>query len=415
MQVLTPTGYRDASTLQFGDEVCAFDMDTGAPIVNTLEATPQWVDAAEWERWHPGWEDVPPFLFFRVNGTWLFNSEQSIWRNGTNVCHARHLIVGDVIYDDQDNDVLITSIEEETAPGWYRFDVSGDHSYILDGISVHNANRFWVGGTGDLDGSSTTHIASSSGGASGASYPGTSDTLTLNGNSGGGTVTITADHTLQSLSTSGWTGTLDNAANDRNMTVTTNAVALNFAGSGTCTVSLGDGTWTISGVGAAAMLSTANANMTFNANGSTIVFSGSGNAQRDIQFGSKTFNNISFNGSGNYFFSDSGTPTISGTLTMGANTNFYTGTGANQISIATLASTATLSSPAMIQSATEGTTSTIAGNGTFTVANMAFRDITFSGGNTRTANNSFSLGNNSGITINAPSAGGSTPARVIGG
>jgi hypothetical protein len=277
------------------------------------------------------------------------------------------------------------------------------------------ANRFWVGGSGDLDGSTTTHISATSGGAGGASYPGASDTLTFNGNSGGGTVTITADHTLLSLSTSGWTGTLDNSAQNKNITVTTNGVALNFAGSGTCTVNLGNGTWTISGIAAAAMLSCANANMTFNANGSTIVFSGVGQAVRSIQFGSKTFNNITFSGAGNYEFSDSGTPTISGTLTMGAGANFFTATGANQVSIATLASTASLASPASIQSSSPGTTSTIPGNGTFTVDNLAFKDITFSGGNTRTANNSFNLGNNSGITINAPSAGGAVPARVIGG
>lgn len=395
-----------------GDEVLSRDAMTGRLICNRLETRPQWVDRREFARW---WNWRPPaFRFFRINGQFVFSRSQSIWANG-NTTHVALLKVGDVIYTERNGFVRIWRIEDVFRAGWWRFDIDGDHSYILDGALVHNANRFWVGGAGDLDGSTTTHIAATSGGAGGASYPGTSDTLTFNGNSGGGTVTITADHTLQSLSTSGWTGTLDNSANDRNMTVTTNGVALNFAGSGTCTVNLGDGTWTISGVAAAAMLSCANTNMTFNANGSTINFTGTGQAVRSIQFGSKTFNNISFSGAGNYEFSDSGTPTISGTLTMGAGSNFFTATGANQISIATLASSATLSSPASIQSSTPGTTSTINGNGTFTVDNMAFKDITFSGGNTRTADDSFNLGNTSGITINAPVVGGGTPtARVIG-
>jgi hypothetical protein len=410
LQILTPRGLRDPADMDCGDEVLSRDAVTGRLICNRLETRPQWVDRREFARW---WNWRPPaFRFFRINGQFVFSRSQSIWANG-NTTHVALLKVGDVIYTERNGFVRIWKIEDVFRPGWWRFDIDGDHTYILDGALVHNANRFWVGGTGDMDGSTTTHIASTSGGAGGASYPGSSDTLTLNGNSSGGTVTITADHTLQSLSTSGFTGTLDNAANDRNMTVTTNGVALNFTGSGAGTINMGDATWTISGVAAAVMLGISSTT-TFNANGSTINFTGTGQAVRSIQFGSKTFNNMSFSGAGNYEFSDSGTPSI-GTLTMGAGSNFFTATGANQISITTLASSATLSSPASIQSSTPGTTSTINGNGAFTVDNMAFKDTTFSGGNTRTANNSFNLGNNSGITINAPSAGGSSSARVIGG
>jgi hypothetical protein len=57
------------------------------------------------------------------------------------------------------------------------------------------AARFWVGGAGTWDNASTTHWASSSGGASGASAPTSADTATFDVNSGlntGGTVTIAA-------------------------------------------------------------------------------------------------------------------------------------------------------------------------------------------------------------------------------
>jgi len=57
------------------------------------------------------------------------------------------------------------------------------------------AARFWVGGAGTWDGSTTTHWAASSGGASGASAPTATDTVTFDANSGlgsGGTVTVAA-------------------------------------------------------------------------------------------------------------------------------------------------------------------------------------------------------------------------------
>jgi hypothetical protein len=54
------------------------------------------------------------------------------------------------------------------------------------------ASRYWVGGTGTWDASSTTHWASASGGVGGASVPITTDDVFFDANSGGGTVTINA-------------------------------------------------------------------------------------------------------------------------------------------------------------------------------------------------------------------------------
>ena len=51
------------------------------------------------------------------------------------------------------------------------------------------ASRFWVGGTGTWDASDTTHWATASNGAGGASVPGSSDAVTFDASSGGGTVT----------------------------------------------------------------------------------------------------------------------------------------------------------------------------------------------------------------------------------
>jgi len=54
------------------------------------------------------------------------------------------------------------------------------------------ADRYWVGGTGTWDASSTAHWSSTSGGSSGASVPTLNDNVYFDTNSGGGTITINA-------------------------------------------------------------------------------------------------------------------------------------------------------------------------------------------------------------------------------
>jgi hypothetical protein len=60
MQILTPSGYKNIADCVVGDEVSAFDIATGAPIVNTIESL-QWVDATEWARWWQVEQIGPPF------------------------------------------------------------------------------------------------------------------------------------------------------------------------------------------------------------------------------------------------------------------------------------------------------------------------------------------------------------------
>ncbi len=61
------------------------------------------------------------------------------------------------------------------------------------------ANRFWVGGTGTWNGSSTANWSATSGGASGASAPTTSDAVTFDSASGTGTCTTAAGATAASV------------------------------------------------------------------------------------------------------------------------------------------------------------------------------------------------------------------------
>ena len=93
------------------------------------------------------------------------------------------------------------------------------------------ANRYWVtGGTGDWN--STTNWSTSSGGASGASVPGSSDTATLDASSGAGSVTLDISPDIQTLTCTGFTGTLVFGTN----TISLNSTGTIFTGATTMTV-----------------------------------------------------------------------------------------------------------------------------------------------------------------------------------
>lgn len=100
------------------------------------------------------------------------------------------------------------------------------------------ANRYWVGGSGTWDSTSTTHWALSSGGASGASAPTSSDDVFFDTNSGGGTVSQTGATAgnCNNFDSSGFTGSFNGAwfgfwANiSGNITLGCNGLTANLAG-----------------------------------------------------------------------------------------------------------------------------------------------------------------------------------------
>ncbi len=71
------------------------------------------------------------------------------------------------------------------------------------------ANRYWIGGSGTWDASSTANWSATSGGASGASAPGAADVAIFDANSGTGTVTLGATVTIQRCVWTGYTGSFD--------------------------------------------------------------------------------------------------------------------------------------------------------------------------------------------------------------
>ena len=93
------------------------------------------------------------------------------------------------------------------------------------------AARFWVaGGTGNW--SSSTNWATSSGGASGASAPGSADTAAFDASSGSGTATVDSSVTVQTLTCTGFTGTLAFGTN----TISLNSTGTIFTGATTMTI-----------------------------------------------------------------------------------------------------------------------------------------------------------------------------------
>lgn len=93
------------------------------------------------------------------------------------------------------------------------------------------AARFWVtGGTGNWN--DTSNWSATSGGASGASVPGSADTAAFDANSGSGTVTLDISPTIQTLTCTGFTGTLAFGTN----TISLNSTGTIFTGATTMTV-----------------------------------------------------------------------------------------------------------------------------------------------------------------------------------
>jgi hypothetical protein len=87
------------------------------------------------------------------------------------------------------------------------------------------ANRYWVGGTGTWDTTSTTNWSATSGGASGASAPGAADIALFDANSGAGTVTIGENITVLRLTlTNAATTTID--WNNKVVTLVGNAATI---------------------------------------------------------------------------------------------------------------------------------------------------------------------------------------------
>lgn len=167
------------------------------------------------------------------------------------------------------------------------------------------ANRYWIRGTAG-SWNDTANWSTSSGGAGGASVPGSGDAAIFDAN-GAGNCTLDISITVQSLTVgSGYTGTFD--ANDFDINCG-NCIVV-----GTASRLAGSGTWTVSGDW------NDRSGSGFNKETSTIVWTGTskGHTSGDGALG---FNNLTVSGSysGVWGLSVNGTLTVDGTLTCNSN------------------------------------------------------------------------------------------------
>lgn len=196
--ILTPIGYRPAWQLQPGDVVIG--RDGVENTINSIEA----VNATD-AGWVPAGQE---FDWFLVNGHFRIFRAQSIFM-GDNVTHGYLLQPGDTIFDKDGAPEVITTVEQiNTSYTWYRLDLTGDRSFVMDGVLHHNASRFLVtGGSGTWG--NTNNWSATDGGGSGASAPINGDAVQFTTSSGAANMDTTgANRACTSLVQSGtWSGT----------------------------------------------------------------------------------------------------------------------------------------------------------------------------------------------------------------
>jgi hypothetical protein len=298
------------------------------------------------------------------------------------------------------------------------------------------ANRFWVGGSGTWDNTSTTNWSTSSGGASGASAPTSSDavifdTASPSGGVGGPTFTVTTfagTISAQSITwgtcTASTTGCIiDASVNNTNFTLA-NSTGTIFSGTGTGTRKWlgGTGTYTITRSSSAvsfSMLTTTNDQGSI-FSGATWIFSGTTGNGSSLLLGSFSYGPMTLNAN-----TSGGSYTITGTNTFASLTinspNFVLITGGVTSTI-TGALTLTGSSATSTVYFASNQNDPAAGAATISIGSAStgnwnlLRNIITSGAAAFTASNCIGTGTitlANGGACNAPSGGGG--GRIIGG
>jgi hypothetical protein len=255
------------------------------------------------------------------------------------------------------------------------------------------AARFWVGGAGTWSSGNTANWSATSGGAGGASVPGSADTPTFDANSGTGVVTFTNGGVTVSTTTINNTGielnlgaafTTTGSITVTAGTFTSNnytiaAGSLQSGGAAIRTISLGSSIVTLSS--ATGVVFTTATNLTLNAGTSSITLSAAGSTK--LTGGGKTFYNVSFTSAALT------APTVSGANTF----NNLTIAGRTAAGIAqiefdadqTINGTLTLSAGTnatmrtFVRSNTIGTTRTLTCAAVASLQDIDFRDITIAG------------------------------------
>jgi hypothetical protein len=271
------------------------------------------------------------------------------------------------------------------------------------------ASRFWVGGSGDWDAATTTHWAATSGGAGGQSVPGSSDTVTFDASSGGGTVTRSVDVTVQSITCGAFTGTLDFSVHNKNATLTA-TTPWNSSGSGARTIKLGSGTYSLTSTSTTGGVvnrwnNNTVTNETFDGGTARIVLAAPVNGTVVFIGGGKTYDTVEFSAGAGGWLKLQDNNTI-GTLVLNGPSIVQLNNGDTQ-TLTTLTVNSSASGLVELHSPEDNLKATISkASGSVSIAWCSLFGMTFSGGATFSAANSFDMGGNTGITITPPAAGG---------
>ncbi len=290
------------------------------------------------------------------------------------------------------------------------------------------ASRFMVCTTAcTWDGSTTSIWSTSSGGAGGASVPGVADDVILDANSctGGFTCTITVNTTISinSLTMGACTGTttgciLDFSVNNNNISMAGGngtGIGLSLGGSGVRTLRMGSGTWLFTESSGTVIDATGTTNFTLTPGASTLKFVSTTASQREIVVDGLTYANLFLdaNSSGGPF-RVSGTATFANITMIAPEVLALTNSPYTATSL-TITGSTTKQNYFLSASVASRVTFNVA-SGTQTLTWTGISGLTFAGGATFIANNSFNIGQNSGITINAPASSfGSSGACILGG
>ncbi len=297
--------------------------------------------------------------------------------------------------------------------------------------SADAAARFAVCTTAcTWDASNTSMWSTSSGGATGASVPGASDTVTLDAATcvGGTTCTITVNTNVNitsltfgacTASTSGCI--LDFSVNNNNVTIST---TLSGAGTGTRTLRMGNGVWTFGGVSSSQWNFTTTTSLTLTINSSSIVWVGGTSGATSFFGGGLTWGALTISANPSFpstFYRIEPGNTANNTfasLTVNAPAVVQIRAGATQTFTGGITVSGSSSSNwvTFLTDGVSNSTGTIAVGATSNVAYTAWLAIA-GATNAINATNSVNLGATSGgvgtLSITPPSSGGVAP--VIGG
>ncbi len=308
------------------------------------------------------------------------------------------------------------------------------------GASCNNGTFAWDADSGTA-GAAHKCWATTSGGTTAAGIPVSGDDVTFDGSSGGGTVVVSSPNSgsgaamvaAASITCGAFTGTLDFATNNNNVTLNGSS-GLNCSGAGTRTLNLGTGTFTFSSTSGLFSLAT-NTGLTFSGAGATLLFNQNA-CTNAVNTGAQTVGTITYScasGTNNMVITNTGGTINTLNLSLGGGTSTVTLTGAGTIgtlnltpsgggmqvtfpggattTITTALNTNTSGAAAVLFQSSSTSNATISSGNAQTVNWLALRSITFGGAGAWTVKNSLNVFASGGATINPPSGG----VGIIGG